>query len=257
MSVAQVTANLDPVVLERIRASEIEEARSIQLAMLPREPLRTATAEFACKFRPVTEVGGDFLDFFELDNQNLAFYLGDVVGKGLPAAMFAALAVGALRGMHKTNTQPHTVMEALNRRLRMRIVPGRYCSVLYGVFDPATRSFCHANSGLPKPIRISARGCEELGAGGLPPGLFEGATYEQYTTQVAPGDTLLFCSDGVTDARNLHGDDFGEERLVAVCSANAAQPPDVLLNRVFQAVDDYAAGERQHDDITIAALKVL
>lgn len=256
MGVAQLTANLDPAILERMRASEIEEARLIQHAMLPREPLRTTHVEFASKFRPVAEVGGDFLDYFELDNGHAALYLGDVVGKGLPAAMFAALTVGALRGMHKTNTPPRVVMETLNRRLRMRIVPGRYSSVLYGVFDPATREFCHANSGLPKPVRISSHGCEMLGAGGLPPGLFEGATYDQYTTQLEPGDTLVFCSDGVTDARNPQGDDFAEERLLKVCEKNRREAPAVLLARLFETVDDYAAGEPQHDDITIAALRI-
>lgn len=256
MGVAQLSARFDPAILERIRASEIEEARLIQQAMLPREALRTAHIEFASRFRPVSEVGGDFLDYFELDNSFTAFYLGDVVGKGLPAAMFAALTVGALRGMHKTGTPPHMVMETLNRRLRMRIVPGRYCSVLYGVFNPATKEFCHANSGIPKPIRISSRGCELLGAGGLPPGLFEGATYEQYSTQLTSGDVLLFCSDGVTDARNPQGDDFSEEQLLQVCCENYKEGLEVLLDRVFRAVDDFAASERQHDDITIAALHV-
>ncbi len=256
MAVAQSTMNMDPAILERIRASEIEEARLVQQAMLPREPMCVAAAEFAFRFRPVTEVGGDFLDFFELDNDCPALYLGDVVGKGLPAAMFAALAVGALRGMHKTDTAPSLVLETLNRRLRMRIIPGRYCSVLYGVYDPRTRQFCHANSGLPKPIRISSGRCEELGAGGLPPGLFEGATYDLYTTPVQPGDTILFCSDGVIDARNVDGEDFGEERFLAACAAHASESPDALLGHVFAALDEFCAGERQHDDITLTAMRI-
>lgn len=256
MAVAQSMMNVDPAILERIRASEIEEARLVQQAMLPREPMCTAAAEFAFRFRPVTEVGGDFLDYFELDNDCAALYLGDVVGKGLPAAMFAALAVGALRGMHKTETPPNLVLETLNRRLRMRIIPGRYCSVVYAVYDPRTRQLCHANSGLPKPIRISAAGCEELGAGGLPPGLFEGATYDLYSNAVHPGDTILFCSDGVIDARNIHGEDFGEERLLAACAAHAADPPDLLLGNIFSALDEFSAGERQHDDITLTAMRI-
>lgn len=256
MILTQSIENVDPAILERIRAAEIDEARLVQQAMLPREPLHTTGVEFAYKFRPVTEVGGDFLDYFELDNQCSAIYLGDVVGKGLPAAMFAALAVGALRGMHKTNTTPRAVMETLNRRLRMRVIPGRYCSVVYGVYNPATREWCHSNSGLPKPIRITKDGCEELGAGGLPPGLFEGATYDQHCTKLEPGDTLLLCSDGVIDARDPQGEDFTEQRLLAVCTAHAKASPDALLDRIFEAVDEHAAGERQHDDITLAAMRV-
>ena len=256
MAMAQSIENVDAGIHARMRASEIEEARLVQQAMLPREALHTAEIEFAFRFRPVTEVGGDFLDFFELDDKSVAFYLGDVVGKGLPAAMFAALAVGSLRGMHKTGAQPRAVMETLNRRLRMRLIPGRYCSVLYGTYRPETREFFHANSGLPKPIRVTRAGCAELGAGGLPPGLFEGATYDQYATKLEPGDTLVFCSDGVIDARNADGDDFGEPRLLAVCSAYAEATADKLLEEIFRAVDEFAAGERQHDDITLAAMRV-
>lgn len=252
----QVLEHTDAAVLQRMRAAEIEEARMVQQAMLPVEPLRTGGAEFAFRFRPVTEVGGDFLDYFELENKNLGFYLGDVVGKGLPAAMFAALTVGALRGMHKTNTRPKNVLEALNRRLRMRVIPGRYCSVLYGVFNPATREFCHANSGLPKPIRILPTGCHELGEGGLPPGLFDGSTYDETVIQTQPGETLVFCTDGVIDARNAKEEDFGEERLHAVCAANRREPTGVLLDRIFEAVDDFAGDENQHDDITLAAIRV-
>jgi len=256
MLVAQSLEKMDTALLEKIRASEIEEARLVQQAMLPRESLRVAGAEFAFRFRPVTEVGGDFLDYFELDNDCAAIYLGDVVGKGLPAAMFASLAVGALRGMHKTGTSPGLVMETLNRRLRMRVIPGRYCSVVYGLYDPRTREFCHANSGLPKPIRITPQGCQELGAGGLPPGLFEGATYDQYCVKLDPGDTVLFCSDGVIDARNPSGEDFGEPRMLAIAAANASEPPDVLLSRILKAVEQFASDERQHDDITLAAMKI-
>jgi len=255
MLVAQ-SEHVNLALLEKMRASEIEEARLVQQAMLPREPLRVAGAEFAFRFRPVTEVGGDFLDYFELDNDCAAMYLGDVVGKGLPAAMYASLAVGALRGMHKTNTAPNLVMETLNRRLRMRVIPGRYCSVVYALYDPRTREFCHANSGLPKPIRVTPAGCSELGAGGLPPGLFDGATYDQYCVKLDVGDTVLFCSDGVIDARNPQGDDFGEPRLLALCSAHASEPPDALLSRILEAMDQFTADERQHDDITLAAMKV-
>jgi sigma-B regulation protein RsbU (phosphoserine phosphatase) len=251
-----MSVKLQPVSQERIRAAEIDEARAIQLAMMPRDPLRAGRVEFASKFRPAAEVGGDFLDFFPLDDYTLAFYLGDVVGKGLPAAMYAALVVGSLRGMHKTGTAPPAVLQALNRRLRMRIVPGRYCSVQYGMFSPATGELSFANAGLPKPIHVDGKGCRELGAGGLPSGLFEGASYDSYSARLKPGDSVVFATDGVTDARNPNGDDFGEQRLLSVCCANAREPAEMLLERIFEAVDDFAAGEPQQDDITLAVLRL-
>ena len=257
MSTVQSISKMDLETLERIRASELEEARMIQRAMLPTEALRAHPVEFVCRCRPMAEVGGDFLDYFPLDDRRLGFYIGDVVGKGLAAAMYAALAVGALRGMHKTGTEPKAVLEVLNRRLRMRVVPGRYCSVQYAVFDPATRELRHANAGLPRPVYISTSGCRELGEGGLPSALFDGASYDQYNVQLAPGDAVLFCTDGLMDARNTDGEDFGVERLLKVCTAHAGEAAETLIGHVFDAVDAFAAGcEHQLDDMTAAILKI-
>ncbi len=243
--------------LEAVRAAELEEARYIQESMLPAEGLRTAQFEFAHRCRPVTEVGGDFLDYFWLDDRRVGFYLGDVVGKGLPAAMYAALTVGALRGMHKTGTQPSTVLEVLNDRLRMRVVPGRYCSVLYAVYDPSAREIRVASAGMPRPLRIRAVGCEEIGDGGLPSGLFEGVRYDQAATRLEPGDAVLFCTDGITDARDLAGDDFGHTRLQELCAPLAGLPAQEILTRLFARVDSFAADRLHQDDMTAAVLRVL
>lgn len=247
---------VEAATLERIRTSELEEARSIQQAMLPVEPLHGPTVKIVSRVRPVTEVGGDFLDFFWLDDKRVGLYMGDVVGKGLPAAMYAALAVGALRGMHKTGTPPNAVLEVLNNRLRMRVVPGRYCSVQYALFDPHTNELWHSNAGLPRPLHISPRDCREVGGGGLPSGLFEGATYDQHSVKLSPGDSVLFSSDGVFDARNPDGEDFGIERLMEVCAANATQPAEKLIDAVFHAVDKFAGGNHQQDDMTVAVLRL-
>src|SRR5574337_1114138 len=143
-------ADVDSTSLEKVREYEIEEARNIQQAMVPAGPLRARGLEFACKFLPVSEVGGDFLDYFWLMDHRLACYLGDVVGKGLPAAMYAALAVGTLRGIHKTGVPTSSVLELFNERLAMRPVPRRFCSVQYAVFDPLTGELLYANAGLPR-----------------------------------------------------------------------------------------------------------
>ena len=203
--------------IERLRAFEIEEARNIQQAMVCVEPLRIEPTEISSRFRPVTEVGGDFLDYFRLQDHRLGLYLGDVVGKGLAAAMYAALAMGTIRGIHKSGTTPTAVMALLNERLRMRVVPGRYCALQYAVYDPATRELDYANAALPRPILISPQGCREVGDGGLPSGLFAGATYDRYCLELQTGEAVLVCTDGIMDARNAEGDDFGVERLLAVC----------------------------------------
>jgi len=242
--------------LQKVREFELEEARLIQQAMVPVEPLRAHSVEFASKFRPVAEVSGDFLDYFLLADRRVAFYLGDVVGKGLPAALYAALAVGTLRGIHKTGQAPSAVLELFNERLRVRLLPGRYCALQYGVFDPRSSELWYANAGLPRPLHISAKSCREVGEGGLPSGLFPNARYEQYTIRLASGDALLFVTDGIVDSVDPSGEQFGLERLVEVCGQNGNESATTLLARIFEAVDAFGAGARQYDDITAAVLKL-
>jgi sigma-B regulation protein RsbU (phosphoserine phosphatase) len=242
--------------IEQLRAFEIEEARSIQQAMVCVDSLKLDPVEIVSRFRPVTEVGGDFLDYFRLEDSRLGLYLGDVVGKGLAAAMYAALAMGTMRGIHKSNVAPTMVLEVLNERLRMRIVPGRYCALQYAVYNPETRKLSYANAALPRPILISSRGCREVGEGGLPSGLFAGARYDEYSLQLEPGDAVLFCTDGIVEARNHHGDDFGHARVLEVCERKGASNCDALLDHLFAEVDSFTGDDPPHDDMTAIVLKV-
>jgi hypothetical protein len=114
--------------------------------------------DFSC-CQPVTEVGGDFLDYFELTDGCFGLYLGDVSGKGLPAAMYAALAVGTLRGVHQTGLCPSQVLSTLNRRLMLRGTPRRHAAVQYASFDPRTRMMRIAGAGMPGPFHLSPKGC--------------------------------------------------------------------------------------------------
>ncbi len=238
------------------RAHEMEEARFIQQAMVAQEPLKTSALEFSVLFRPMEEVGGDFLDYFWLEDKQFGFYIGDVVGKGLPAAMYGALAVGTLRGINKTGEPPPNVLKGLNQRLRSRVIPGRYCAVQYGTFDPATQRLNFANAGLPLPLLISAGGCIEVGEGGLPSGLFPHSEYVHSSFELAAGDAVLFSTDGIAEARNSKDEEFGIERLIEVCAANRCKHADELLAAIAAALDDFTNGTRQHDDMTAGVLKV-
>jgi sigma-B regulation protein RsbU (phosphoserine phosphatase) len=165
--------------------------------------------------------------------------------------------VGALRGMHKTGTQPATVLEVLNDRLRMRVVPGRYCSVLYAVYDPNSRELRVSSAGMPRPLRIHGKGCAEIGDGGLPSGLFEGVRYDQTATRLEPGDAVLFCTDGITDARDEAGNDFGHKHLHRLCASLAGLPAAEMLDRLLAAVDGFATHGLHQDDMTAAVLRIL
>ncbi|HEV8383471.1 MAG TPA: PP2C family protein-serine/threonine phosphatase [Candidatus Acidoferrales bacterium] len=242
--------------IELLRELEIEEARGIQQAMVSVEPLRHDPVEIASRFRPVREVGGDFLDYFLLEDRRLGLYLGDVVGKGLAAAMYAALAMGTIRGIHKSDVTPTAVLELLNERLRMRVVPGRYCAMQYAVYNPETQEASYANAALPRPILISPRGCREIGEGGLPSGLFAGAQYDAYSVQLRPGEAVLFCTDGIPEARNSRGDDWGVERTLEICERNIGAGADTLLDRLFAELDSFIGDHQPHDDMTAIVLKL-
>jgi phosphoserine phosphatase RsbU/P len=150
-------------VIERLHEEGLEEARSIQSLMLPTDALHAGSIEICHEFQPMAAVGGDFLDYFELPDGTIGLYAGDVSGKGLPAALYAALAVGTLRGIHKTGQSPADVMSMLNRRLMMRGVSRRHAAMQYAVYNPQThkdvyRECGHARAVSPLRARIADAG---------------------------------------------------------------------------------------------------
>jgi sigma-B regulation protein RsbU (phosphoserine phosphatase) len=242
--------------LEQLLAIELEEARMIQQAMVNGERIRRDHFEAAVLFRPAREVGGDFLDYFTLSDGALGIYVGDVVGKGLAAAMYAALAVGTLRGLNKSGTAPAEVLALLNQRLRMRVVPGRFCAVIYAVLDPATLVLRYANAGLPRPVHISSEGCHPAGEGGIPAGMFGDTQYDGNVLRLAPGDTVLFSTDGLFEAQGASGEQFGEARMLDLCAQHRRAAPEELLATILDAVDTHCGDSAQHDDVTALALRV-
>src|SRR5262249_8603042 len=193
---------------------------------------------------------GDFLDYFELTDGSVGLYVGDVSGKGLPAAMYAALAVGTLRGVHKTGQSPGDVLSMLNRRLLIRGTPRRHAAVQYAVFNPRLREMQIASAGMPCPFHISPHGCRLVEISGIPPGLFATTVaYETSKLTLTPGDSVLFLTDGVTEAFNTEGEGFGIERLQQICEAQVYSPSRELLVRIFSAVEHFARGRVQHDDM--------
>jgi phosphoserine phosphatase RsbU/P len=235
---------------ENSRELDLEEARNIQELMLPGEALHYGDIRVAHEFLPAAEVGGDFLDYFSLTDGCVGLYLGDVCGKGLPAALYAALAVGTLRGVHKTGQSPAAVLGMLNRRLTIRGIPRRYTTMQYAVCDPHSGLMHIASAGMSGPLHISRAGCQVLDLSGLPPGMFAQASYETFPLQLRAQDSVVFFSDGIIEAQNTANDFFGMERLVAVCAASPVRYPAQLLERIFAAVKEFAHGREQHDDMT-------
>ena len=241
----------------RICDEQIQEAKLIQSSLLPTTLLCHESVEIAFRFIPFSDVAGDFADFFRLPDGCIGIYLGDVVGKGLPAAMFAALVMGTLRGIHKTGTDTADALVRLNERLLQRPIEGRFCSTLYALFNPATRELIFSNAGMPLPLLVSGAACRQLGEGGLPSGMFRGVTYGRHVVQLSPGDCVLFASDGLHELRNGEGIEFCTSQIEEVWAQCREKSATESVDFVFDRQLAFSNGTAPHDDITAVALKVL
>lgn len=233
-----------------------DEARLIQDSLLPGSTLRGKSFEVAYRFAPLGEVGGDFADFFHLPNGLVGLYLGDVVGKGLIAAMYASLVMGTIRGINKTGEDTSSVLSLLNKRLRVRPVPGRYSSTIYALFDPASGELSFSNAGVPLPLLVSAAGCRSLGEGGFPSGMFPDASYEIHRVKLLPGDAVLFATDGLHEMRNMQGEDLSWGKLDEIWKQCLCKSADESLDFLFDEVRTFSENGRRHDDITAIVLRV-
>ncbi|HKN62551.1 MAG TPA: PP2C family protein-serine/threonine phosphatase [Candidatus Acidoferrales bacterium] len=253
---------VQPIPIDKVPGNiweaEKDEARRIQESLLPTGPLRGPSFEVACRFAPFSEVSGDFADYFDLPNGLVGIYLGDVVGKGLPAAMYGAMVMGTLRGANKTGEDTNAVLATLNKRLLVRPVSGRFCATLYALFNPATLELKFSNAGLPFPLHASEAGCKTIGEGGLPSGLFPGSSYDVHSIKLSPGDTVLLATDGLHELRNGNDEDFSERKLSEVWHRCRGSSAKETLDLLFEGVKEFSAGGgTQHDDITVVVVKVM
>jgi phosphoserine phosphatase RsbU/P len=233
-----------------------DEARLIQDSLLPRGTLRGVAFEVAFRFAPLGEVGGDFADFFQLPNGLVGMYMGDVVGKGLTAAMYASLVMGTIRGINKTGEDTGAVLGLLNKRLRVRPVPGRYSSMIYSLFDPRSGVLTFSNAGVPLPLLVSGGGCRSLGEGGFPSGMFPDASYEIHSAQLSPGDAVLFATDGLHEMRNAQDEDLSWGKLEEIWRQCRCKSADECLDFLFEQAREFSASSGSHDDVTAVVLKV-
>jgi serine phosphatase RsbU (regulator of sigma subunit) len=250
--------------VERIRAEaevntreehELKIAGEIQRGLQPGRPRVTrsfsaAGAAIACR-----TIGGDFFDYFDLPGGRLGFALGDVAGKGPPAALLAAMVQGIFTSHVDDGHGPAGTIERVNRVLNGRIVEGRFATVFYAVLSPDGR-LVSCNAGNNYPYLVSCDGAvRRLEKGGLPIGPFEGATYEEEETPLRPGDTLILYSDGVSDAADANDEPFGEDRLLASLGPACAMEPEKLIEHVLGEVSAFAAARPQFDDITLLVVR--
>jgi phosphoserine phosphatase RsbU/P len=231
-------------------------ARELQFRLLPQTRPKLANLEIAAKFVPARAIGGDLYDFVSYSQSRTALVIGDVSGKGAPAAIYAALVGGILRSHAPIEPGPAEMLSAVNYSLGERRIEGQFVSLIYAVWNDPERTLQVANSGLPRPIHCRDGKIKVIEATGLPLGLFEEADYDEFTFQAKPGDVFVFFSDGILDASNREGELFGRtqvEKIVAECSENSAES---IVTSLFKAVAEYASGMEPFDDQTVVAIKV-
>jgi sigma-B regulation protein RsbU (phosphoserine phosphatase) len=232
-------------------------ARELQFRLLPPKLPRLKHAEVAARFSPARQIGGDLYDFLKYSGHgNIGIAVGDVSGKGAPAAIYAALVSGITRSHCAEEPSAAGMLEAINLSLAERPIDGQYVSMIYALWDDSQRHLQVANSGLPRPLHLRDRKFTEIPVTGLPIGLFSSATYDESNLRAKPGDVFLFFSDGITDATSSAGNMFGRGRLEKVVLKNADRSADEIAQAIFDAVSEHATGVEAFDDQTIVVLKV-
>src|ERR1017187_7022407 len=231
-------------------------ARELQFRLLPHSRPKMQHLDVEAKFVPARAIGGDLYDFVPYSLSRLGIAIGDVSGKGAPAAIYAALVSGILRSHAPIEPGRAEMLSAVNLSLAERRIAAQFVSIIYAVWDDDRRTLLVANSGLPRPIYCHDDKIEFIEATGLPLGLFDETDYDEFSFKTKPGDLFVFYSDGILDARNRHGHSFGEERVEAIVANCATKSADCVVNELFKAVAEHAAGVEAFDDQTVVAIKV-
>jgi serine phosphatase RsbU (regulator of sigma subunit) len=237
---------------------ELEVAREIQLALLPRGTLAIGDVEISGVTRPANTVGGDFYDVLTLADGRIIVTLGDVAGKGSPAALLMALLLAGLRTLVEERMEAAALVERLNVQICRHSPGSRFITLFYGVYNPSTGALTYVNAGQNPPfIRRTDGRFERLSATGVALGMFEQSAFAAMETHIGPGEMLVLYSDGITEAEDPEGQPFEESGLQSVVEGAASEPPADLGARVLRAVESHAHNSRFADDLTILILRRL
>ena len=254
---------------EEVRATqerlekEVRFAQRVQAALLPAAlPKRLKGVELAAAFASARELGGDFHEYLAPESNTLVVAVGDVSGKGVPAALYSAFAAELVRGRTfrrlylPERSSPAGVLSSVNTILHQRQLEEYYCTLCYTIFDLKRRTITLANSGLPYPIRCSAEGCAQIELPGVPLGSFQGSTYDEVSYALHAGDVFVFCTDGVFESMNAQGQEFTAERLLDVVRSSVGRPAKAMVDAIFAAVAEWRGETPPNDDMTAVVVRM-
>lgn len=252
-SVSEKNAALEKA--QQQMSAELDLARAMQVAILPSRFPVAVGCDGAARMLPATTMGGDFYDFIELPGGRIGLVMADVSGKGVPAAFFMAVARTNLNALAATASGPADCLQRTNDVLLTQNPMDLFVTVFYAVFDPATGVLTYSNGGHNPPLLRRANGQVEMltSAAGLVLGMFP-ASYDEETVQLAPGDTLVLYTDGVTEAFNVEVQMYEEARLVERVRDDGGATARGLVTAIFDSVIGFSGAAPQSDDITVAVL---
>ena len=233
---------------------ELRVARLIQQTLLPKELPAISGWEFAAYYQAARAVGGDFYDFLTFADGRIGIVIGDVTDKGVPAALVMATTRSILRAAAQENTSPGAVLERANNLLCPDIPAKMFVTCFYALLEPASGRLVFANAGHDLPYRRHDDGADELRARGMPLGLMPGMAYEENALTLAPGDSILFHSDGLVEAHSPSGEMFGFPRLAAFVASHEGGKP--LIDAVLDQLGEFTGpGWEQEDDVTLVTVR--
>ncbi|MDA1184374.1 MAG: GAF domain-containing protein [Acidobacteria bacterium] len=247
---------------ERIER-ELRFAQRVQRALLPTElPAGLRSADFAGRFEPANELGGDLHDFLGPETNILVVAVGDVSGKGAPAALYGAYVSELVRSRTlRRRYAPDRfsvsgVLQTMNQILHERQLEEYYCTLCYALFDFDRRVLTMANSGLPYPIKCSEKTCSQIELPGVPLGSFPGVAYDELVIPLERGDIFVFCTDGIFETVNDGDEEFGATRVAEVVRAHRGATAKGIVDAVFAAASVFGGRSPQSDDMTVVAVKI-
>jgi phosphoserine phosphatase RsbU/P len=244
---------------ERLMAKELSQAGEIQRRLLPNRSPNVPGMDIAGMNLPCRTVGGDYYDFFPMPGGKIAMVVGDVAGKGMPAAMLMSSCQARLQVLVETLESPAAIVTRLNRSLSGNCPDNRFITFFLAILDPSTGQLVYTNGGHNPPLLVRASGfSEKLEGGGIILGILPIAQYTEHTVNMAPGDALVLYSDGVSEAMPMGQDEeFGEDRIGISLLNRASQPSTQIIEGIMDDLQKWCAGAPYADDVTLVIAKRL
>ena len=247
---------------ERVARSEarlerdLQRAQEIQMHLMPGTVPDIPGLEVALRFHPARELGGDLYDFLTYGKERHVLAVGDVSGKGAPAALYGAMAMGILRSLAPQKLSPPHLLKRLSLILLERKIEGHFITLTYAIWEARAKTLRLANAGMPLPLLVRKGQTRTIRVEGIPLGLLEHTQYQDQLVKLESGDLVAMFSDGIVEAANTKHEEFGSRRLEKVLRRNSHRPPEEIIASLFDEVREFEQGRPPRDDQTIVLIRV-